>query len=65
MPPLLTLPLGLPVEEAERRIEEPAHFCQRPLLVDGDKDMWKRRALDGDIDLLSEPREGETSDLWL
>ena len=55
----VTLPLGLPVEEAKRGIEEPAHLRQQPLLIDGDEDKRRRRALEGDVDHLSESRGGE------
>ena len=51
------LPLGLPVYEAERGVEEPAHLSQRPLLVNTHEEVWGWGRLEGNIHHLSNPTE--------
>ena len=51
-PFFLPSPLRLPVDEAERRVKEPAHLGQRPPLVDADEEVWGRSGLERHGNLL-------------
>lgn len=51
------LPLGLPVNKAERGVEEPAHLSQQPLFVNADEEIWGRGVLERHIDQLSKPEQ--------
>lgn len=48
-------PLRLPVDEAERGVEKPAHLSQRPLLVYTDEEVWEWGCLEVHVDVLSKP----------
>lgn len=51
----MSLPLCLPVDEAERGVNEPAHLSQRPLMVNTDEEVWGRGVLEGHVHHLSRP----------
>lgn len=52
---IIFLPLGLPGDEAEGGVEEPAHLRQQTLSVDADEEVWGRGVLEGHVHRLSKP----------
>lgn len=53
----LHIPLGLPVDKPERRVEKEAHLRQCPLLVDSHEKVGKSCALEGHLHRLPFPVE--------
>lgn len=49
------LPLSLPVDEAKRGVEKPAHLRQRPLSVNAEEEVWGGGVLEGYVHRLSRP----------
>lgn len=54
-PSSVFLPLGLPVDEAERGVKKPAHLSQRPLSVNTEEEVLGWGVLGGRVHQLSRP----------